>query len=39
MKMEENKQRETSGNGRNEEPKRGKTETIERKPIKLPYKG
>jgi len=39
MKMEGNKERETTGNGRIEEPKRGKTETIKRKPIKLPYKG
>jgi hypothetical protein len=39
IKMEGNKQSETSGNERIEEPKRGKTETIEIKPIKLPYKG
>ena len=37
--MKGNKQRETSGNGRNEESKRQKTGTIERNPIKLPYKG
>jgi hypothetical protein len=39
MKMEGNKEKETGGNGRIEEPRRGKIETIERKPIKLPHKG
>jgi hypothetical protein len=39
MKMEGNKERETTGNGSIEERKGGKTETIGRKPIELPYKG